>query len=87
MASRPSVPIFVALYWDKSSGIGAIGAMLFGGGTTVCLEVFVDKLPAGLDANVFGISVSAITFIALSLLFPDDQETNKPVEEEDHTPD
>lgn len=77
MVSGLFVPILGALYWKKSSSIGAIGAMLLGGGTTVCLEVFVENLPAGLDANVFGITVSAITFITLSLLFPDEKKVQK----------
>ncbi|MFH5883714.1 sodium:solute symporter [Halalkalibaculum sp. DA3122] len=71
MVSGLFVPIVGALYWQKSSSAGAIIAMLAGGGTTVYLEVFVEQLPAGLDANVFGITVSAVTFIAGSLLFPD----------------
>ncbi len=71
MVSGLFVPIIGALYWPKSSATGAIGAMILGGGTTVSLEVFVQQLPAGLDANVFGISVSAIVFILLSLAFPD----------------
>lgn len=71
MVSGLFVPTIGALYWDKSSSVGAIGAMILGGGTTVALEVFVQQLPAGLDPNVFGISVSAIAFIALSLAFPD----------------
>jgi SSS family solute:Na+ symporter len=72
MVSGLFVPIVGAFYWDKSSSVGAVGAMILGGATTVCLELFLEQLPAGLDANVFGISVSAIVFIALSLLFPDE---------------
>lgn len=72
MVSGLFVPIVGAIYWEKSSSMGAIGAMLLGGGTTVSLEVLVQQLPAGLDANVFGITVSAISFVALSLIFPDE---------------
>ncbi len=82
MVSGLFVPILGAFYWRKSSSIGAIGAMILGGTTTVCLEVFLDKLPAGLDANVFGITVSAIVFIGLSLTFPDnDGPTGAKVQE------
>ncbi len=70
------MPIIGALYWEKSSSIGAIAAMIFGGSTTVSLEVFMENLPAGLDANVFGITVSAIVFIAVSLAFPDENTEN-----------
>ncbi len=71
MVSGLFVPIIGALYWDKSSSIGAIAAMIFGGSTTVALGVLMDSLPADLDANVFGISVSAVIFIIVSLAFPD----------------
>jgi SSS family solute:Na+ symporter len=74
MVSGLFVPIIGALYWRKSSAVGAISAMILGGGTTVFLQVFFKQLPAGLDPNVFGISVSAIAFIVLSLNFPDDGE-------------
>ncbi|MDZ7690693.1 MAG: hypothetical protein U5K69_06090 [Balneolaceae bacterium] len=80
MVSGLFVPIIGALYWKKSSSVGAIGAMILGGGTTVGLEVFMQQLPAGLDANVFGISVSAVVFIALSLAFPDEKEKDSAFE-------
>ncbi|MDZ7657817.1 sodium:solute symporter family protein [Fodinibius sp.] len=76
MVSGLFVPIIGALYWKKSSSTGAIAAMIFGGSTTVSLELLMDKLPAGLDANVFGITVSAIVFIAVSLAFPDKNTEN-----------
>ncbi len=74
MVSGLFVPIIGALYWEKSSSIGAIAAMLLGGGTTLYLQVFTEQLPAGLDPNVFGILASLIVFIAVSLLFPDKKE-------------
>ena len=82
MVSGLFVPIIGALYWKKSSSTGAIGAMILGGATTVSLEIFVNSLPAGLDANVFGISVSAATFILLSLAFPDSDESKVVTAEE-----
>jgi SSS family solute:Na+ symporter len=75
MVSGLFVPIIGALYWQKSSSTGAIAAMILGGATTVCLEIFFDTLPAGLDANVFGITVSAIVFVVISLAFPDREQT------------
>ncbi|HLR33024.1 MAG TPA: sodium:solute symporter family protein, partial [Fodinibius sp.] len=71
MVSGLFVPIIGALFWKKSSSTGAMAAMILGGATTISLELFVTQLPAGLDANVFGISVSLLVFISLSLLFPD----------------
>jgi SSS family solute:Na+ symporter len=47
--------------------------MLFGGATTILLIVSENKLPLGLklpehlDANLYGISVSLILFITISL--------------------
>ncbi|WP_445665771.1 sodium:solute symporter family protein [Fodinibius sp. AD559] len=76
MVSGLFVPIIGALYWQKSSSIGAIAAMIFGGSTTVSLEIFLENLPAGLDANVFGITVSAIVFVVVSLAFPDENTEN-----------
>jgi SSS family solute:Na+ symporter len=83
MVSGLFVPTIGALYWDNSSSIGAIAAMLLGGGTTVSLEVFLEQLPAGLDANVFGISASAIAFVTLSLAFPDQKEREPVLDKED----
>jgi SSS family solute:Na+ symporter len=77
MVSGLFVPIIGAFYWDKSSSAGAMAAMIVGGGTTVSLEIFANHLPAGLDANVFGITASAIAFVALSLLFPDAEEATQ----------
>jgi SSS family solute:Na+ symporter len=76
MVSGLFVPIIGALYWDKSSSVGAIAAMIFGGSTTVGLGLLMESLPAGLDANVFGISVSAVIFVVVSLAFPD-QDSQK----------
>lgn len=73
MVSGLFVPIIGALYWKKSSSLGAMAAMIFGGSTTVSLELLLENLPAGLDANVFGITVSAVVFIAVSLAFPDER--------------
>ncbi|MFW6157331.1 MAG: sodium:solute symporter family protein, partial [Balneolaceae bacterium] len=63
-----------ALYWERSSSFGALAAMFIGGGTTVTLQLLVEELPAGLDANVFGITASAIVFIAGSVMIPDYSE-------------
>jgi SSS family solute:Na+ symporter len=77
MVSGLFVPIIGALYWKKSSSTGAIAAMILGGATTVLLQIFFEYLPLGLDPNVFGISVSAIAFIVLSLAFPDTKKQPK----------
>lgn len=76
MVSGLFVPIIGALYWKKSSSTGAIAAMILGGGTTVFLQELFEQLPAGLDPNVFGITVSAVVFIILSLMFPDEKDVH-----------
>ncbi len=70
MVSGLLVPIIGALFWSRGSSAGAIGAMVLGGATTVVLELAPWPLPLGLDGNVFGITVSAVAYVALSLLRP-----------------
>lgn len=68
MVSGLFVPVIGALYWKKSTTEAAITAMIIGGSTTVGLQLFVETLPLQLDANVFGISASALSFIIVSYL-------------------
>jgi solute:Na+ symporter, SSS family len=68
MVSGLFVPVIGAFYWKKSTTEAAIAAMIIGGSTTVGLQLFVDTLPLQLDANVFGISASALSFIIVSYL-------------------
>jgi SSS family solute:Na+ symporter len=70
MVSGLLVPILGALFWKKSSSIAAFWSMMLGGSTTLILIALDLKLPFGLDANIFGISVSFICFVTLSLMFP-----------------
>lgn len=68
MVSGLFIPTIGALYWKKSTAAGALTAMIVGGSVTIVLQLGFDSLPLGLDANVFGITSSAISFIAVSLL-------------------
>ncbi len=68
MVSGLFVPVIGALYWKKSTPEGALVAMILGGGTTVTLQVAFETLPLGLDANVFGITASALSFIVVSYI-------------------
>lgn len=77
MVSGLLVPVIGALYWKRSSSLGAIGAMITGGGTTILLTILGRDLPFGLDPNIFGITVALIVFISLSLLIPD-HKTKEP---------
>ncbi|MCD4783985.1 MAG: sodium:solute symporter family protein [Candidatus Eremiobacteraeota bacterium] len=79
MVSGLFVPTLGAFFWKKSSSIGALWAMISGGTLTLMLILFNAKLPYGLDETVFGIALSAVVFVSLSLLFPD-KEREAPLE-------
>lgn len=68
MVSGLFVPVIGALYWKKSTPAGAMTAMIIGGCTTISLRYLGVELPLELDPNVFGITASAISFIAVSLV-------------------
>ncbi len=68
MVSGLFVPVIGAFFWKRSNSTAAIWSMLLGGGTTITLIASGINLPLGLDANIYGISISAITFVAISLL-------------------
>lgn len=80
MVSGLFIPTLGAYFWKKSSSTGALFGMLAGGGVTLLLLTKIVSLPSfltktGLDPSVYGILCSAITFIALSVLFPDKAKT------------
>ncbi|MFW5767884.1 MAG: sodium:solute symporter family protein [Bacteroidota bacterium] len=64
MVSGLFIPVLVALIYKKPNASAAIVAMLGGGSMTVALTFF-EKLPFGLDANVFGLIFSAILYFSL----------------------
>lgn len=76
MVSGLFIPVIGMLFWRKSSSAGAFWSMLIGGFTTTYLIVSEHALPFGinlpdtLDANLYGMSLGLIVFIAVSLLFP-----------------
>jgi SSS family solute:Na+ symporter len=65
MVSGLFIPILVALYGKHPSPIAAIFAMIIGGTTTVVLVVAKVQLPFNLDANIFGISASALIYFTV----------------------
>ena len=67
MVSGLFVPVIGELYWQKSTSPGALTAMLAGGITTISLRYSEIGLPYDLDPNVFGITMSAIVFVLVSL--------------------
>ena len=70
MVSGLFVPVIAGLFWKKATSSAAFLSMLTGGITTLILIVSGLILPLGLDANVFGISISAIVMIFYSILRP-----------------
>jgi SSS family solute:Na+ symporter len=70
MVSGLFIPILVALYGKSPNPTGAIAAMIIGGSTTVFLVVCEFKLPFDLDANIFGITASALSYFIVNLIKP-----------------
>lgn len=76
MVSGLFIPTLGAYYWKRASSVGAFGGMLSGGTLTLLLLTGVVSLPAfleetGLDPSLYGIILSAVVFISLSLACPD----------------
>jgi len=70
MVSGMFIPVIWALFFKRSSPVAAFWSMIAGGGTTLVLIISDLPLPLGLDANIFGISVSAVLMITLTAIFP-----------------
>ncbi|MCB9033731.1 MAG: sodium:solute symporter family protein [Chitinophagales bacterium] len=68
MVSGLLIPVIATLVYKKPSAKAAIGAMLAGGSTTLILIISAIKLPLGIDANFFGILISALTFTTIQYL-------------------
>lgn len=70
MVSGLFVPLIAAVFLGKRNGNAALAAMIGGGLTTIILGNIGMGLPLGLDANVFGITVSALLFFITDRLLP-----------------
>lgn len=68
MVSGLFVPVLGFMFLKKPSSMAAMFAMLFGGGTTLTLILTKATLPFDLDANFFGITISASIFILIQVL-------------------
>lgn len=66
MVSGMIVPVLAALFTKKPNALAAIISMLTGGIVTLTLIISGIPLPLDLDANIFGISVSAIAYFSVS---------------------
>ena len=65
MVSGLFVPIIAAMILKKLYPIAALSSMIVGGTVTISLIIGEVTLPYGLDANVFGLSASAIAYIII----------------------
>jgi solute:Na+ symporter, SSS family len=68
MVSGLFVPVLGFMILKNPSANAAMYSMLFGGGTTLSLILIKVALPFGLDANFFGITISAIVFLFIQSL-------------------
>ena len=68
MVSGLFVPVLGSLFLKKPSNLAALSSMILGGGTTLFLIITNINLPYNLDANFFGISISAVTFLFINFL-------------------
>ena len=69
MVSGLLVPIMGAIFWKRASPAGAMAAIIGGGGLTSVLTLLKIEL-LGLDPNVYGLLLSLVLFVSLSLLIP-----------------
>lgn len=68
MVSGLFVPVLGTLFLKNPSSLAAFLAMIGGGGLTLFLILSEMVLPFGLDANIFGITLSAVLFISVNYL-------------------
>ncbi len=66
MVSGLFIPVLAALYTKKPNTLAALPAMILGGSTTIILIVAKINLPFNLDANIFGISVSLLSYLIVN---------------------
>jgi SSS family solute:Na+ symporter len=61
-------PTLAALFWRRASGVAAFWSIAAGGATTVVLTVL--DIPIRLDPVFYGLSISGIVLVLLTLWFP-----------------
>ena len=86
MVSGLFVPTLGAYFWRRGSSAGALAGMIGGGAFTILLMTNVVSLPDALgqwelDMSVYGITVSAVLYLLVSLLLPD--QNVREIEQED----
>ncbi|MFC1762502.1 sodium:solute symporter [Planctomycetota bacterium] len=76
MVSGLFVPTLGAYFWKKGTSAGALAGMIGGGLLTILLLTKTLSLPQtiaawGFDASLYGITLSAILFVSVSLMSPE----------------
>jgi solute:Na+ symporter, SSS family len=66
MVSGMLIPVLVALFSKAPSKLGALSSMITGGSVTLVLIILDISLPFDLDANLFGITFSLITYLSIA---------------------
>lgn len=74
MVSGLCVPIVASIFLKKRYPQPALVSMILGGVTTTALIVSEARLPLGLDANIFGLSAAAISYIVLHQVYASKQK-------------
>jgi SSS family solute:Na+ symporter len=69
MVSGLFVPVIAILLLKKPNSKAAIAAMIIGGGTTIALIISKIPLPLELDANIFGICASILSYTLVHLIY------------------
>lgn len=65
MVSGLLVPVVAGLFFKQSSATAATASMITGGSLTAGLIITEVPLPFGLDANLFGLTLSLLTFLSV----------------------
>ncbi len=66
MVSGLLVPVIAGLFFNQRDPLAAIAAMISGGTLTAILGFTGLALPFGLDANLFGLTLSLVTFCSIA---------------------
>ncbi|WP_026956617.1 sodium:solute symporter family protein [Algoriphagus vanfongensis] len=65
MVSGLLVPVVAGLFFGKDNSKAAVSSMIVGGTLTATLTFLEVSLPYGLDANLFGLTASLLTYISV----------------------
>ena len=68
MVSGLFIPTIMALFTRNPRAEAALFSMIIGGGTTITLNILKADLYLNLDANIYGISASLITYLTINIL-------------------